>query len=895
MRDSRDWHENEVLTIDRVEVINSLSVVHLTTPVQFNHIARQEYQGEVGLLTRTIKVQGAETDSVPTEINQDACTLTRQDNNKETTAFGHKEIICPNEYLDGYGGHIMIHDNAKGRVEGVELNRMGQTNVLGRYPIHFHLLGDTCTDCYFKDSSVHESYYRCISIHATNGLLVSENVGYDITGYCYYLEDGVEEDNTLSYNLAAHVHFIGSPAIGGAQRIPYFEATPDLTLPADVTASGFYITNLQNTVKGNVASGGWAGFAFPNLHVPNGPSAANFPGYDPRRMPTKEIGMGIDGNTAHSTAHFWNSAAAFYFGGALFIQDGILKYNAGRDARNEERRKPCKDEDFDEAKGKCLKTYWNQITNSKVYQVGNVGLGSWSGEIEILGFECHDCGLTMEALVQGFWADDVAAVCRTGENLVMPGKATSVRGDGFRWYDTGQEHIFSNSEFRNCGYRSDEFNQYDTSPDRGCGDSLDNGCHRFSSVWTALSHSDQFNPEVMQATKAITMNKVGRRFKMSNLNWETVSGNIQNWDDVDGSVSGLKVPTIIGSGFESIGPGFAKTTVDDTWKWWNVGKLICDCSTMSFIENFSLRHDTHIVLVLMIDSNVVADEQAPFYFIPKGDGAARGVGHMHLTWDEDLHNTGGKSVCFNGGTDNCPHLGTIRHLGGLFSSEPGLPVTATPDIAGLAGGYGWLLNLDAGAPKYLKIDGIEVDPSTPMTLSIAYPVGTTFTITATAGLCSWRDGECTETFTEVTNAEEVRNSAGNVYHFDETTGVLTVRIVMFYMRYTGQPNWILPTFDTPGLTSKNEPFALKRFERDGVRLPIRQDRAFIEINADCTSTGGIYCDASPPTPVVATYDNVCSPGYEQVSYDQCCLIGQDPFVKANCEYAIDHNIFAPIV
>mmetsp|Transcript_4538 Transcript_4538/g.8387 ORF Transcript_4538/g.8387 Transcript_4538/m.8387 type:complete len:133 (+) Transcript_4538:2553-2951(+) len=77
--------------------------------------------------------------------------------------------------------------------------------------IHFHILGDNCPGCYFKDSSVHESYYRCISVHATNGITVSENVAYDVTGFCYYLEDGVEEDNTLSYNLAAHIHFIGSP------------------------------------------------------------------------------------------------------------------------------------------------------------------------------------------------------------------------------------------------------------------------------------------------------------------------------------------------------------------------------------------------------------------------------------------------------------------------------------------------------------------------------------------------------------------------------------------------------------------------------------------------------------------------------------------------------------
>lgn len=108
--------------------------------------------------------------------------------------------------------------------------------------MHFHVLGDLCPGCYLKDSSIHESYYRCISIHGTNGVTVSENVAYDVTGFCYYLEDGVEEDNTLSYNLAAHIHFIGSPAIGSGQNVDVVEESLDLTLPADIAASGFYIT-----------------------------------------------------------------------------------------------------------------------------------------------------------------------------------------------------------------------------------------------------------------------------------------------------------------------------------------------------------------------------------------------------------------------------------------------------------------------------------------------------------------------------------------------------------------------------------------------------------------------------------------------------------------------------
>jgi hypothetical protein len=87
-------------------------------------------------------------------------------------------------------------------------------------------------------------------------MTVSENVAYDVVGYCYYLEDGVEQYNTLSFNLAAHIHSIGPDIPSGwAQTTDVYDQTSSLTLPADVTASGFYITNLRNFIFGNAASG----------------------------------------------------------------------------------------------------------------------------------------------------------------------------------------------------------------------------------------------------------------------------------------------------------------------------------------------------------------------------------------------------------------------------------------------------------------------------------------------------------------------------------------------------------------------------------------------------------------------------------------------------------------
>ena len=72
------------------------------------------------------------------------------------------------------------------QVAGVELFQMGQTNKLGRYPLHFHLMGeDGGARSFMRDCAVHRSYYRCISIHGTSNATISQNVAYDVTGYCY--------------------------------------------------------------------------------------------------------------------------------------------------------------------------------------------------------------------------------------------------------------------------------------------------------------------------------------------------------------------------------------------------------------------------------------------------------------------------------------------------------------------------------------------------------------------------------------------------------------------------------------------------------------------------------------------------------------------------------------
>ena len=440
IKDDRSWHQNEARTITAVAADPGGigSIITFDEPLWNTHIANLHYQGEVGLLSRTIVIQGSEADS---QDDDDIDDGTYQDKTRRYTVRQDRSAPNPSKNLRGFGGHVMIMNEGKGYVEGVELYRMGQTNFLGRYPMHFHLLGNSCEGCYFRESSIHKSFYRCISIHATHNLTVTENVGYDVTGYCYYLEDGVEEDNTISFNLGAHIHFLGQAPFGGGQQVTCSNPGVDCSglnvqsvdriLPADSTASAFYITNVHNNIIGNVASGGWAGFAFPILQEPIGASHTD------TFRPSAVTGKILDGNTAHSTGGWWGHAAAFYFGGQLYYENGLLKYDPGRGdgSSGRNRRVPClvdKCATTGDCDSTCREDEWAYIrmTNTKAYQTAGVGLNSWSGRMEIVGIEAHDVGLSLEALEPGFWIDSLVATCRTGEVLAMPiAAAWNIRGE----------------------------------------------------------------------------------------------------------------------------------------------------------------------------------------------------------------------------------------------------------------------------------------------------------------------------------------------------------------------------------------------------------------------------------------------------------------------------------
>jgi cell migration-inducing and hyaluronan-binding protein len=234
-------------------------------------------RGEVGMLTRNVKIQAS----------ADA----------EQSYFG---------------GHVMAMPTSRMYVSGVEFNRMGQHLTLARYPIHWHLAGEGKGQ-YIRNSAIHDTFNRCVTVHGTHNLRIENNVTYNTVGHCFFLEDGIETGNQYVRNLGIQTKChptkpcvptnLAASGMAGAgtsgQGRMSGQDSKEVLIPSDNTASTFWITNPSNHYVGNVAAGSDAtGFWISLAEHPTGA----FEGTEaskavwPRRMPLGEF----KGNVAHS-------------------------------------------------------------------------------------------------------------------------------------------------------------------------------------------------------------------------------------------------------------------------------------------------------------------------------------------------------------------------------------------------------------------------------------------------------------------------------------------------------------------------------------------------------------------------------------------------------------------
>ena len=173
------------------------SILQLEEPLTFDHLGETKYlagghsvefRANVAILSRNVVVQGE-----------------------------------PLSQLDKHGAHIMLHsrrhdsiaDRSQGesltaRIENIEVRYAGQMGRIGRYPIHFHMIG-AVRNSYVRSNSIHHTYNRAIAIHGVHYLRCQDNVAFETRGHTFFVEDGLETKNVITGNLGANAreNFVG--------------------------------------------------------------------------------------------------------------------------------------------------------------------------------------------------------------------------------------------------------------------------------------------------------------------------------------------------------------------------------------------------------------------------------------------------------------------------------------------------------------------------------------------------------------------------------------------------------------------------------------------------------------------------------------------------------------
>jgi hypothetical protein len=137
-----DQDHAEFGTITGITTDNGKSTITLDTPFAHKHYAGAESYG-TDILTMRAEV----------------CLMTRN-----IVYRGDPETSAKNKF----GAHIMLHspgdETVVGRIENVQLEDVGQAFVLGKYPIHYHMIGKV-SKSYVKNNVIMRSYNRGTTLH----------------------------------------------------------------------------------------------------------------------------------------------------------------------------------------------------------------------------------------------------------------------------------------------------------------------------------------------------------------------------------------------------------------------------------------------------------------------------------------------------------------------------------------------------------------------------------------------------------------------------------------------------------------------------------------------------------------------------------------------------------
>eukprot|EP00931_Biecheleriopsis_adriatica_P054363 TRINITY_DN3197_c0_g2_i2.p1 TRINITY_DN3197_c0_g2~~TRINITY_DN3197_c0_g2_i2.p1 ORF type:complete len:1226 (+),score=169.70 TRINITY_DN3197_c0_g2_i2:86-3679(+) len=615
-------HENEVRAI----VAASGNVLKLDRPLEHGHYGGPEYAAEVSLLSRSVTLQGD-----------------------------------PESESNSYGGHTICLPGSTCRFGGVAAVRMGQQNVMGRYPFHLHMMGDVAGDSYFEDCLVRRSYFRAYVIHGTSGSRISRCAAYDVSGSAYYLEDGVEENNLFEFNLAAHVHIIKKLSDyenGGGQTGVELHTETARIMPTDATAAGFYCTNAKNRWVGNSASGGFSGYHFPTLKKALGSSYSGNADFSPDQRELLEF----DSNTAHSSGNTWQThGSCIYVGGKLWQESpGSDKYSyiTGRS--------------FDpRLSGRFL------FTNTKVFAC-NKGVLHWGSQypaskpdLMLESFEAHDVRLSSAVLGESYIVGGVISAHTDNNAIDLP----SVVYAGFELYDTDMQTVLSDVVFRN----------FDRPGDVCIMD---------------MTHSNIMKPQGMFSSKGLRFIATPRtqrfrhveRYACSSYHQDTC---LNECSKCPGTTGSSQISTMIDVDGSAIG--------------WNQGEAILGADDSSSETNG--RTDNWWYL----DDNCVHERSWGFWACPTY--GQRAVVSMYLL--PGTYENGFPSIFNNRWSASMP-TGQLYHFG-HEDRKLDVGLAGSPQVTGPCCDMGWFLHLDNGALAELTMYLDSMVPQGGLIFSTAYP------------------------------------------------------------------------------------------------------------------------------------------------------------------------------
>lgn len=311
---SADWHVNDQIIIAPTDFYNAGNGASVTQRVNISQLSGTQLTIDQGLnafrwgLLQYATATGMSLDPAnklsPNVADTMGFTQPTVLDERATVGNLTRNIVirCPDDDLwknQGFGVHVMVMGTgAEARLNGVEIQRGGQRNRLGRYPIHWHMLSYSGTQTladvnnqYLKNSVINQSKNRGVVIHGTNGLQIQKNVVFDIEGHGIFTEDAVERRTIIDSNLVLKVR---NPQVQPAQALKQHEV-------GNRGSSGFWISNPDNIVTNNVAADcGTNGFWLSFPSQPWGQSASVLGADGTLLNPARLLFGTFDNNMAHS-------------------------------------------------------------------------------------------------------------------------------------------------------------------------------------------------------------------------------------------------------------------------------------------------------------------------------------------------------------------------------------------------------------------------------------------------------------------------------------------------------------------------------------------------------------------------------------------------------------------